>query len=236
MKAYHFLKGNMTSGNGSEPPWTVGETRGVKGELRLCSRGYHSSPTPAAALKYASGPILCLVEVSAPQAQDETKQVSRRRRLIAAVDVTTALHELACRIADDVLPLWERQYPQDMRPRLAIEARRRWLRHEVTDAELAWAAGTAAGAAGAAGAAWAAGTAAGAAWAAWAAWDAAWAAGAAAGAAWAAWAAAGAAGAAWDAAGAAWAARAAAGAAGAAWARYHGWINEALLALLVPKK
>jgi hypothetical protein len=108
------------------------------------------------------------------------------------------LHEFACRCVEAVLPLFEKEFPDDKRPRNAIAAKRKWLKGEITDKELtaasdaawsAWATREAAAARAAASAAW------GAAWG--AAWDAARAAawGAARAAAWdAAW------GAAWDAA------------------------------------
>jgi len=136
VKAYHFLREDMTAGSGNEPPWTVGETRRMNGKLSLCERGYHSSPTPADALRYPLGPILCLVEVSEPVMRDKTKQVSASRTLLKAVDVLRTLHEQACRIARDVLPIWERRYPQDMRPRRAIEAKEAWLRGELSDEAL----------------------------------------------------------------------------------------------------
>jgi hypothetical protein len=110
---------------------------------------------------------------------------------------------LAADYAEHILLFFEERWPEDKRPRQAIEVARRYAEGNATREELAaaWAA------------AWAAGAAAGA-----AAWAAAWAAGAAAGAA--AWAAAGAAAwaAAWAAArAAAWAATGAAAGA-AAWA------------------
>jgi hypothetical protein len=76
---------------------------------------------------------------------------------------------LACDYAENVLPLFEKEYPNDKRPRECIEVARRFANGKVTRAELA-AAGDAAWAA------WA--DARDAAWAAWAAWDAARAAGA----------------------------------------------------------
>ena len=94
------------------------------------------------------------------------------------------LHELACKFAESVLHLFEKEYPNDLRLRKAIEAKRKFIKGEISKDELA--------------AAWAAARAARAA--AWAAARAAWA---------AAWAAARAA--AWDAASAASAARAATG-------------------------
>lgn len=97
------------------------------------------------------------------------------------------LHEFSCRCAEHVLHLYETQYPNDFRPRKAIEAKRKWMKKEITDKELdtAWDAAWAARAARVVRAARAARAAAGAAsWAptraawdaAWAAWDAAWAA------------------------------------------------------------
>ncbi len=102
------------------------------------------------------------------------------------------LHEFACRCAEEALKLVKDPDPRSV---AAIEAKRKWLKGEITDEELAaasaaawaaaWAAASAAASAAAMDAAWAAAMAA-----AWdAAWDAAWA--AARDAAWAAaWAAA----------------------------------------------
>ena len=145
--AYHFLKADMTAESGQEEPWVIGEKRSIKGEIALCERGYHSAPTPWEALTYAPGPMLCEVQVARPVAKDRDKQVSRTRLLIAAVDVTSILHEFACGCAEDVLPLFEQSHPHDSRPRKAIETKRRWLRGEATDQELAAARAAARGAA-----------------------------------------------------------------------------------------
>jgi len=146
------------------------------------------------------------IEMDKPQvARGDDKVISQKARLLRRIPCSDKIKRLwACDMAEDVLPIFEREYPDDMRPRNAIQAGRDYADGKITAAarDAAWAAAWAAARA----AAWgAAGD---------AAWDAAW---AAAGAA--AWAAAGAAAwdAAWDAAGAAaWAAaRDAAGA--AAW-------------------
>lgn len=65
-------------------------------------------------------------------------------------------HEFACRCAESVLHIYEAQYPDDKRPRTAIETKRRWMRGEATDEELdaAWAAARAAASAAAWAAAW----------------------------------------------------------------------------------
>jgi len=46
------------------------------------------------------------------------------------------MHLLACNIAEDVLPIFEQEYPNDDRPRRAIEAKRAWLRGEISDDDL----------------------------------------------------------------------------------------------------
>lgn len=56
------------------------------------------------------------------------------------------LHELACVFAERVLPIFERELPKDLRPRKAIEAKRKWIKKEITSVELA-AAGSAVGSA-----------------------------------------------------------------------------------------
>ena len=131
------------------------------------------------------------------------------------------LIEFACRCAEHVLHFYEDKYPDDKRPRKAIEAARVCITDKSPEAAAAWAAARAAARDAAWAAAWAAARAAAGA----AAWAAAWAAaGAAAGAA--------ARAAAWAAAGAA--ARDAAGAAAGAAAgdAEEKWQTEQLLELL----
>ena len=63
------------------------------------------------------------------------------------------LHEFACRCAEDVLHVFEKKYPNDDRPRKAIEAKRRYVEGKINKEELAaareaaWSAARGAGAA-----------------------------------------------------------------------------------------
>jgi hypothetical protein len=169
--------------------WTPGEWMPrVKGRLVLCENGYHLAREQD--LIHWLGEAIYEAEPRGELIETDDKVLARDCRLLRQLvgwnDRTARL--FACDCAERVLPLYERDYPGDQRPRQAIAVARCYANGQATDNELA------------------------------AAWDAAWdAAGAAAGdAAWdaaraAARAAAGAA--AWDAARAA--ARAAAGA--AAW-------------------
>jgi hypothetical protein len=176
MKAFHFLNADMRAGSGNEEPWTVGETRTIEGEIVLCARGYHSSPSWWDALQYAPGPVACIVEIPGPKARhrDDTKQVTHSRTLVAARNVEREMRLFSCDVAEDVLPIFEAEYPEDKRPQQAIETARRYADGLATKEELAaareaaWEAAWAAARAAAREAAWAAAGA--------AAWAAAWAA------------------------------------------------------------
>mgnify|MGYP000272883170 CR=1 FL=1 len=147
--AYHFLKSDMCSHAGHEPPWKEGETRTLDGEIVICAHGYHASRTAWDALQFAPGPVLCLVEVE-PVKEHTDKLVSRSRRLIKAVNVERELREFAADCAERVLHFYEEAYPGDQRPRAAIATARAYARGEATDGELNAAARAAADAADAA--------------------------------------------------------------------------------------
>ena len=147
--AYHFLKSDMCSHEGHEPPWKEGETRTLDGEIVICAHGYHASRTAWDALQFAPGPVLCLVEVE-PVEEHTDKLVSRSRRLIKAVNVERELREFAADCAERVLHFYEEAYPGDQRPRAAIATARAYARGEATDGELNAAARAAADAADAA--------------------------------------------------------------------------------------
>ena len=188
---WHFLPADRRLRWGSCEVVEAGRTYRAKGPLVLCENGMHASRRAIDALSYAPGPVVSRVELLGERLDDGDKSCARERLVLWLADATTVLHEFACAMATDALCAAEAR-GERVDPRLwaAIETKRRWLRGDATDQELAaaraaagaaaWdAAGAAAGAA-----AWdAAGAAArAAAWdaaraAAWdAAWDAAWAA------------------------------------------------------------
>jgi len=195
--------------NGGAGQWNLGGGWMPRIEgIEPCQRGYHLCRTLDVLAWGRTGTHVWEVEADVEgMIITSDKVVVHRARLVRRCPVSDRqAREFAADCAERVLPVWERDYPQDARPRRAIQAARDYALGLIDDA-----AGAAAG-----DAAWAA------AWA--AAGDAAWAAArdaagaaarAAAGAA--AWAAA------WDAARAA--ARDAAGAAAwaAAWAAEREW-------------
>lgn len=140
IRAYHFLRADFTAREGDEPPWRIGEERTITGALKLCRRGYHTSPTWFDALRYAPGPIACVDEVSEPvdrNTANRRKQVSATRRLLAARDATRELRLFAC---DCALRALEREQKagreSDPRSWAAVEVARQYAAGLATDEQL----------------------------------------------------------------------------------------------------
>lgn len=144
-------------------------------DLEPCVSGYHVCDDTTDLLSWL-GPDIWIAEWRGDSVRDADKRVVSQARLIRHVDAwnerTARLFAAAC--AEDVLPIWEAQHPDDDRSRQSIAVARRFAEGEASRDELAaaWAAAWAAAGAAARAAAWAAARD--------AAGDAAWAAGAAA--------------------------------------------------------
>jgi len=133
MLAWHFLSEDKRLGNGDGRLVEVGQTLECDGKPVLCDNGMHGSARLIDALHYASGPIVCRVEIEGDVIEGEDKLCGRRRTVLWMVDATRILHEFACRCAEDALALVEQP---DERSVAAIEAKRKWLKGEITDGEL----------------------------------------------------------------------------------------------------
>ncbi len=142
--------------------WPIDEWVKAEGPLRLCGNGIHVC-TIEHAIRWLSARCHP-VEIRGEQLAGDDKLCVREARLGPALAMWNerAARLFAADCAEHVLPIFEREHPDDERPRIAIAVARRFAVGDATQDELA--------------AAWAAARA--------AAWDAAWdAAGDAAGAA-----------------------------------------------------
>lgn len=140
MIAYHFLKDDMTAGNGTEAAWQVGEERTIAEPERIviCGYGYHSSSSLWDALKYAPGSIATVVEIGEPVASEPDKYVSASRKLLVAVNIEQELRQFAIDCAERALNRErDKGREPDSRSWAAIEAAKAYLRGEITPAELA---------------------------------------------------------------------------------------------------
>lgn len=73
-------------------PVIEGGTTSIKGTVQLCINGLHASELIIDALKYAPGPLLCLVEVSGEMQSDYDKFCGKNRRVLAILDVEPLLN------------------------------------------------------------------------------------------------------------------------------------------------
>jgi hypothetical protein len=124
-----------------------------------CERGYHLATPAQAPVWLVNGCTIWEAEGRGVHVDRDDKSAWAEARLIRRLrwsKHTAALFAADC--AERVLPIFEQRYPQDDRPRKAIEAARQWARGEIAAAARA-AAGDAAG--DAAGAAYVAAAAAG---------------------------------------------------------------------------
>ena len=99
----------------------------------ICGQGYHLC-RGAKHLIHWFGPVIWGVEARGEIIEADDKIVVEQARLVARVSTwnerTARLFAADC--AGHVLPLFEHEYPDDNRPRKAIEATRAFARDEIT--------------------------------------------------------------------------------------------------------
>ena len=137
MKGWHFLQdsGRLQWPCGRIRKPKVGQTLKVDpDEIRLCRFGLHASTKIMDALTYAPGALICRVELGGKIIKGEDKLVASERTIIQMADATDTLHEMGCWAAERAL---KRIKNPDPRSIAAIEAKRKWVRGEISDAELA---------------------------------------------------------------------------------------------------
>ncbi len=92
----------------------------AKGELRVCGNGIHAAP-PEHALEWLDAECY-LIELGGEILEGSDKLCARKGRLIRNLGWDSRLFAADC--AERVLPTYEKAYPNDDRPRKAIEAAR----------------------------------------------------------------------------------------------------------------
>ena len=138
MEAWHFIKPDKKLRFEPFSDIIVGETLGVDAsKLELCNFGLHASILPIAALSFIDwkDAIICRVELSGEIRTSRDKLCASSRKVLWMAPADATLHEFACRCAEDILHFFEDEFPDDKRPRLAIEAKRKFLRGEISEQE-----------------------------------------------------------------------------------------------------
>ena len=100
----------------------------VNGELDMCKRGIHACAFVQATRWLREE--CYVIELRDVVSDDGDKLLARSGRLVRRVDSwgQRAMVQYAADCATHVLPIFEKKYPKDDRPRKAIQAARKWAR------------------------------------------------------------------------------------------------------------
>ena len=130
-KRYKFLglkNGKIKSKNGN-CYWDIGKWKKLDEELLLCKQGFHCSKKPVDAFYWVAGEVLAIVEVNGKSIIDADKECYEEMRIARAYRWTKKDNvALAIYSAELVLENYEKIYPNDNRPRKAIEAAKKVLK------------------------------------------------------------------------------------------------------------
>ena len=119
--AYKFVNEDMKSKNGDQK-WEVGKWYKHEGELSICSSGFHACESPLSSLKYPYGDRWFEVEAGGKIIREGGTVVASEMRLVRELDVKKILVPFSYLCARRNLENFEKVFPNDDRPRKAIEA------------------------------------------------------------------------------------------------------------------
>ena len=121
------MQSGMRSGVG-DMTWKVGTWHNHKGKLDMCHSGFHTSVRAIDAMQYVNCEVLALVEVRGKHLKQRDKQCWSEMRVVRAYEWTKPDSvAMAIYAAELSIGNYEKKYPDDKRPRWAIEAAKAWL-------------------------------------------------------------------------------------------------------------
>lgn len=126
---WKFLREGFRSKKGNLK-WKIGVWNRVEGKLSMCENGLHCSRSVFDAFRYVRGEILARVECRGDHIIGTDKECWREMRVVKAYEwAKKDSVAIAIDAARLVLPIFEKIYPNDKRPRKAIEAAINWLKN-----------------------------------------------------------------------------------------------------------
>jgi hypothetical protein len=137
--AWHFIKPDKRERFEPHRKIIVGKTLSCDPDkLDMCNYGLHASVNPLDALQYLEwdDAIICRVELSGKMIIGDDKICAENRKVLWMGKCDKTLHEFAIWCAEQCLHEFEKKYPDDLRPRQAIEAKRKWLKGEISNEDL----------------------------------------------------------------------------------------------------
>ncbi len=145
---YKFLRlvdGKLKSNSG-DCTWKIGEEK-HEDKVNMCNYGFHCSKEVWQAFSYVQGEILAEVEVKGKKEVSDDKEAYTDMKIVKAwkwqKKDSVALSIFSAELC---LKEFEKVFPDDKRPREAIEAAKKWLAEPTKENELsaAWSAWSAA--------------------------------------------------------------------------------------------
>jgi len=125
VKCFRFVTENLKSQSG-DIQWIPGEWVKHEGPLSLCKSGLHASRDPLDSLNYVYGDRWYLAEARGKIVENKDKFCASEMRIVKEIPLTV-IQRFAIDCAERMLKSFEEKYPEDRRPREAIEAARRCL-------------------------------------------------------------------------------------------------------------
>ena len=136
-KLYKFLTikdGKLVSEADKKTEWVIGKWNKFEGTLEACKSGFHASRRIVDAQAYTQTEILAEVEVRGASNIQTDKEAWSEMCIIRAWHWTKEDSvRKAIFAAELVIDIFEKEYPEDDRPRLAIKAAKTWLEHSTRE-------------------------------------------------------------------------------------------------------
>jgi len=129
---YKFLRIGFKSNSGDHT-WQIGKWY-KESDISICNKGFHCSDTPLQALGYVAGEILAQVQVRGKSIVEDDKSVHEEMKIVKAWNWTKADSvALSVFSAELCIENFEKLYPNDKRPREAIEAAKKVLLNDTEE-------------------------------------------------------------------------------------------------------
>jgi hypothetical protein len=129
IKGYKFVDENLNSHSGKQH-WEIGKWYKQAGIIELCNNGFHACEEPIDSLSYFQfNDRWFIVEARGEIIKDKDKFVASEMRLVKEIKNWNIISaKIAIYAAEQVLPYFEKRYPDDTRPHEAILAAKRYMK------------------------------------------------------------------------------------------------------------
>ena len=129
MYLWKSMRPGLNSGMGKKK-WKIGKWYKIKGELEMCSNGFHASERIIDSMGYVGMENLAKVAVRGEHVDHLDKQCWSEMQIVKAWKWEKKDSvSLSIYAANLVLENFEKVFPDDKRPRHAIQVARKWLKN-----------------------------------------------------------------------------------------------------------